>query len=362
MPLTFKTPPKSLCLLRLSAIGDISHTLPTLRILQKAWPETHITWIIGKTEIALVEDISNVEFIVFDKSKGWKAFRELRQTLHGRTFDLLLHMQVSLRASIASMAVNAPIRLGFDRNRAKNFQWLFSNHKIAAVPHQHVLDSLLEFPRALGLSLPKIEWELPIPAEAIDRINKRLSTNRPFIAINPCSSVRTRNYRNWSIESYAKVIDYAVEKFGVQVVLTGGSSQKEINYSKAIEQQATKTPLNLVGKTSLKELLAALKQAILVISPDTGPAHLANAVGTPVIGLYATSNPERTGPYNHRELIANSYPQALKEECGKNVDEVRWGRRVRNPEAMDKIEVADVITKIEEVMTTYFSAKVENDN
>jgi heptosyltransferase I len=346
MSLRFHTPPKSLCLLRLSAIGDVSHVLPTLRVLQKAWPATRITWIIGKTELALVRDIPDVEFIVFDKTKGWQAYRELRRALKGRTFDLLLHMQISLRASLASLAVKAPIRLGFDRKRARNLQWLFSTHKIAAVPRQHVLDSFLEFPRALGLDVANVEWDIPIPDAARSKVRELLPRDQPLIAINPCSSVRIRNYRNWNVEAYAKIIDYAAEKFGMVTVLTGGPSAMEIDYAAAIEKKATTKPLNLVGKTSLKELLAVLECAAVVVAPDTGPAHLANAVGTPVIGLYATSNPERTGPYLNRELTVNRYPEALLEEKGKTVDEVRWGQRVRNPGAMELIEVSDVLERL----------------
>lgn len=340
-------------MLRLSAIGDVSHVLPTLRILQKAWPETRITWIIGKTEIALVKDIPGVEFIVFDKSKGWKAHLDLRRTLKGRKFDLLLHMQISMRASIASLAIKSPLRLGFDRKRAKNLQWLFSNHKIASVPRQHVLDSFLEFPKALGLNISNLEWAIPIPDSAKDKARELLPSEQPILAINPSSSVRIHNYRNWSIESYAKIIDYASEKFGMVTVLTGGPSETEINYAAEIEKQAKTKPLNLVGKTSLKELLAVLDQATVVVSPDTGPAHLANALGTPVIGLYATSNPNRTGPYLNRELTVNKYPQALREELGKDENEVPWGKRVRNPKAMDLIEIKEVLTKLDTTLDSY---------
>lgn len=343
----FRSPPENLCLLRLSAIGDVSHVLPTLRILQEAWPETKITWIIGKTEFNLVKDIPGVEFIVFDKAKGWKAHLELWKTLRGRKFDLLLHMQVSLRASLASLAVRAPIRLGFDRKRAKNYQWLFSNQKIAVVPKQHVLDSFLEFPKSLGLKTNFITWDIPIPAAATGRIKELLPQERPILAVNPCSSMRIRNYRNWNIESYAKIIDFASEKFGMTTVLTGGPTEMEISYAKKIEERAAIKPFNLVGKTNLKELLAVLQEATVAIAPDTGPAHLANAVGTPVIGLYATSNPDRTGPYLNRELTVNKYPVAVQEELHKNIEDIPWGKRVRNPQAMEMISVEEVIKKLE---------------
>ena len=96
MALPLTAPPKNLCLLRLSAIGDISHTLPILRTLQAAWPSTRITWIIGKTEYALVSDIPGVDFIIFDKTRRWRAFVDLHRALKGRRFDVLLHMQACL--------------------------------------------------------------------------------------------------------------------------------------------------------------------------------------------------------------------------------------------------------------------------
>jgi heptosyltransferase I len=351
MSLKFSTPPKRICLLRLSAIGDVSHVLPTLRVLQNSWPQTEICWVIGKTELALVHDIQGVEFIPFDKKRGFKALFDLHQSLKGRGFDLLLNMQVSPRAALASLCIKAPLKLGYDRRRGKLLHNLLVNHRIAEVKDQHVLDSFLEFPKALGLKVDDIHWDIPIPEGTRQKIAQLIPQDCPYLVINPCSSVRARNYRNWSVESYAQVIDFAAEKFDLLTVLTGGPSAQEIEYAAAIAQRGAAKPLNLVGKTNLKELLAVLKRAVVTIAPDTGPAHLANAVGTPVIGLYATSNPERTGPYLQRELTVNQYPEALKAESGKDVDQVRWGQRVRNPQAMMSISVAAVIEKLAAVLT-----------
>ena len=151
MALPLTAPPKNLCLLRLSAIGDISHTLPILRTLQAAWPETHITWVIGKREYALIGDIPGVDFIIFDKSRRWAAYKDLYRALRGKRFDVLLHMQMSLRASLASLLIRANIRLGFDRARAGDMQWLFTNHQIAPRTNQHVIDSFFGFTEALGI-------------------------------------------------------------------------------------------------------------------------------------------------------------------------------------------------------------------
>jgi len=147
MSLPFKQAPQNLCLLRLSAIGDICHTLPIVRTIQKHWPTTKLTWIIGKTEYALVSDIEDINFIIFDKAKGLKAYKEVHDKLKGLSFDALLHMQMSLRTSIISALVKSKIKLGFDKKRAKDYQWLFTNIKIPYQPQQHVIDSFFWFHR-----------------------------------------------------------------------------------------------------------------------------------------------------------------------------------------------------------------------
>ncbi|PLX99367.1 MAG: glycosyl transferase [Desulfuromonas sp.] len=350
MTISLPSPPESICILRLSALGDVSHVLPTLRTLQKTWPDCRITWVIGKTEHALVGDIPEVEFIVFDKSKGVKAYLQLAKDLKRREFDILLHMQVALRASLASLLIKAPIRLGFDKFRARNGQALFTNHQIAAVEKQHVLDSFLEFPKALGIEEAVLEWNIPIPEQAEQKAADLLPADKKILAINPCTSNRARNWRNWSVENYASIIGHVFEKYGMITVLTGGPSKMEVDYAERIERASRHKPINLVGKTSVKELLAVLKRSDLMISPDTGPAHMANAVGTPVVGLYATSNPYRTGPYNSLDITINKYPEALDKESGKSVEDVRWGKRVRNPEAMELISNKDVISNLNNIV------------
>ncbi|MCP3177564.1 glycosyltransferase family 9 protein [Desulfuromonas sp. KJ2020] len=349
LSLPLSAPPKSLCILRLSALGDVTHVLPTLRTLQQHWPQCHITWVIGKTEASLVNDIPGVEFIIFDKSQGLKAYRELHKKLKNRRFDVLLHMQAALRASLASLLISADIRLGFDRARATNGQWLFTNARIAPLKRQHVLDGFLEFAKALGLEPGTLCWDIPIPPEARESADRMLP-DEPFLVINPCSSVRARNWRNWSVESYAAVINHAFETHGLHTVLTGGPAVNEKAYAEAIVTACRHTPVNLVGRTTLKQMLAVLDKAAVVIAPDTGPAHMANALGKKVIGLYATSNPERTGPYCHRELTVNRYPEAIKAEYGKGVEELRWGKRVRNPEAMMRISKEEVQHRLDEAI------------
>ncbi|MCF6256617.1 MAG: glycosyltransferase family 9 protein [Gammaproteobacteria bacterium] len=351
--LPFTTAPDNLCVLRLSAVGDICHTVPVVRSIQRQWPTTRITWIIGKLEASLVDDLPDIEFIIFDKSRGWHAYAELWQTLRQRPkdqhFDALLQMQISIRSSIASLLIPADIKLGFDKARAKDYQWLFTNARIAEKPRQHVMDGLFGFAKAIGISDLTPHWDIPIPLEAQDFVRARLSDDKPVLAISPCSSNRARNWRNWSAEGYAQVADYAVEKYGMTVVLTGGPSSLEKNYGEKISALAKHKPVNFIGQTNLKQLLAIIQRASVLISPDSGPAHMATTVGTPVIGLYVTSNPQRTGPYLSQQWVVNKYPEALQEEERKSVDDVSWGKRVRSAEAMERILVEDVIGKLDQL-------------
>jgi len=101
---------QSICILRLSAIGDVTHVLPVINAIRKHQPQAKITWIIGKLEARLLKDFEGVEFIVFDKKGGFDAVRQLRKTLKGRRFDVLLHMQVAARANLLSKLIKAPIR------------------------------------------------------------------------------------------------------------------------------------------------------------------------------------------------------------------------------------------------------------
>jgi heptosyltransferase I len=352
MALSFSSPPKSICVLRLSAIGDVCHTVPVVRAIQDHWPSTRITWVVGRTESTLVGDIPGVAFTSLDKSLGWKAYGRLREEMKGKSFDLLLHMQVSLRSSLASRQISSPVRLGFDRARARNLQWAFTTDRIEPKKNQHVMDALFGFAEALGITERNPRWDIPIPESAREFARKQVQAGTRTLVISPCSSSRARNWRNWRPAGYAAVLDHAVDRHGMRVVLTGGPTREEERYGIEITSLARHKPINLIGRTGLKELLALLDEADVLIAPDSGPVHMATAVRTPVIGLYVTSNPMRTGPYFSLPWVVNKYPEALEAELGKSVDQVRFGRRVRNPAAVDRIRVSDVTEKLDRLIAS----------
>jgi len=348
------TPIRSICILRLSAIGDTCNLLPVIRTLQSELPDVAITWIIGRTEHRLLKDVQGVEFLVFDKKGGRAARTQLKAALAHREFDVLLHLHASLRANRLSRYVKAPRKVGFDARRARDFQRFFCTERITGDASVHVLDGFFQFVEHLGISRRHLIWDIPIQQE--DRDFARANLSDRSLLISPCSSQRWRNFRNWRAENHAHIVNLAHHEYGLDVVLTGGPTALEAEYGQRISELAEAPVKNLIGQTSLDQLLALIDRAGVVMSPDSGPAHMATATGTPVIGLYATSNRWRTGPYLSQEWVVDRYPDAVARALGKPVTQLPWGYRVRSPYAMDLITVDDVSQKLDGVVNQVIGA------
>jgi heptosyltransferase I len=339
--------PQSICLLRLSAIGDTCHVVPLLRALQTAWPEARITWIIGRAEARLMSLIPDVEFIIIDKRSRWRSARRLRGALAGRRFDLLLHLQTSLRASLLSLLVRARFKLGLDRARARELQWWFTDAGIAPGGNLHQQDLMLAFARALGIAAAPPRWDFPVPAAARSWAEQRIPTGTPTLLINPCSSFSSRN---WRPERYAAVAAHAVQRHGLQVILCGGPSDMERSMAAAIERHCPVPLCNLVGQDTLPQLLALLERASALLSPDTGPVHMATMVDTPVIGLHAATRSARTGPWRSLEWCVDRYDMAARRLRGRPATALGWHEYIRDPGVMDLIEVGDVTTRLDALL------------
>ncbi|HWF98403.1 MAG TPA: glycosyltransferase family 9 protein [Steroidobacteraceae bacterium] len=340
-------PPATACILRLSALGDTCHAVPVIRALQRSWPQTKLTWIIGKAEWRLMELIDGVEFITVDKRAGFGARRDLRTKLDGRRFDVLLHMQLSFRASLVSSVVPATVRLGFDKARARELQWLFTNERIAPRSREHVLDSFLGFLEALGIQDRAPRWDVPLPAAALEYAQRLIPDSQPTLLISPCSS---HSRRNWRPAAYAAVAEHAVQRHGMRVILAGGPTALERDMGAQIERRARVPLLNQIGRDTLPQMLALLARATVILTPDSGPAHMATMVGTPVIGLYAATNPERSGPYLSRRWCVNAYPQAALRFRGRPPEKLPWWEKIEEPGVMDLIQVAPVTAKLDELL------------
>lgn len=297
-----------------------------------------------------MQGVEGIEFITFDKNHPWASLAEIRAHTRGRRYPIQLHMHASMRANLASRMISADRRIGFDRARARDHQWLFTTEKIAARPRQHVMDGLFGFLEHIGIHERVLRWDIPVSEEDRSWARTQCGDGAPVVVISPCSSQRFRNYRNWSLENYSALIARLQETWGARVLLTGGPTETERLYGAHLQSTTPHPLINLIGRTTLKQLLAIIDCADAVICPDSGPAHMATAVGTPVIGLYATSNRLRTGPYFSQDLVVDAYPRAVQQEFARPEAALRFGRRVRDPRAMDLIRVDDVITKVAMVL------------
>jgi heptosyltransferase I len=339
--------PTTICLLRLSALGDVCNTVPLVRSLQNAWPEVRLTWIIGRIEQRLVQSLPGIEFIVFNKKDGLSSWSEVRRRLQGRRFDILLHAQVSARSNLLSLLVRARRRIGFDHARAREGHGLVINERIAACPFQHQALALRSFAEHLGLSADTAERALPVTEEGRAFARRHQPEARRAVLISPASS---HQGRNWHPTGYARVADWVVEQTGRPVILIGGPSQAERELGEQIVAKMSHPVINLIGQDTLDQALAMLERAACLVSPDAGPAHFAAAMGTPVVGLYAATWSRRSGPLGSLEHCVDRFPEASLKFAGKPPEALRWGRRLEYPGVMDLIGADDVIDRLQSLL------------
>ena len=339
--------PHNICILRVSAIGDVINVVPVVRAIQEQSVDTKITWVCGKPEHKILAGIEGVRFVILDKTAGLRGYRDLKRELAGEQFDVLLHMQTSVRANLASTCIRAAIRLGWDKSRSRELHQFFVNRQIQSIAQQHQAQGFLSFARALGLQANEPHWDLPVSQASKEFANKILPGEQATLLISACSS---HALRNWSAQRYAAIADYAIDNLAMRVLLTGGSSELEASMGKAIAQSMVNEPINLIGKDTLAQFLALLQQTDVVLSPDSGPLHLANALGKPVIGLYACTYSRRSGPYNSLDLCVDKFTVAARRFLNKNPQDLRWGTRIERKGVMNLIQVEEVIEQLEKAI------------
>jgi heptosyltransferase I len=328
--------PNNICIVMMSAVGDAVHVLPVINALKRTNPRTRITWVLQPGPAALVRGHRSVdEIVIFDRARGLAAFADVARELGNRRFDLVITLQVYFKAGVVTALTHAPVKLGFDRGRARDLNWLFTNKKIPASPVQHVQDQYLEFLAALGVSADPLEWDLgPWSSEREWQRTFKSSIHRPIASIVVATS---KPDKDWFPERWAEVADALHEQFGMQVVLVGGKSERELAAERIVMDKARHMPRSELG-SGLRKLVAILDASALVLSPDTGPLHMAVALERPVISLLGYTNPKRTGPYRRfHDLIVDAYG-----DPGENYPISMENR----PGRMKRIETRDVLDKI----------------
>ena len=335
------------CIVMMSAIGDTVHVLPVITALKRHHPAMKISWVLQPGPASLVRGHPDVdEIIVFDQARGWRGFSELRGALAARRFDLVVDLQVSLKAGLVTSFTNAPVKLGFDFARARDANWLFTTHRIPAGPRQHVQDQYFEFLAHLGVPHEPVTWGLgPRDGERAFQHEFYKSFDRPVAAIVCGTSDADRD---WIPERWAAVCDALAKDYGLQPVLVGGTSPRELATASAIRTLAkTRELVEALGIGGLRGLVGLLDGAAVVLSLDTAPLHISVALGKPVIALMSQADPKRTGPYGQsQELVVNAFA-----ERGDPPDEVLWMRRRGR---MGRITVEQVLEKVERWRQVHF--------
>ncbi len=342
----FESAPKSLCVLRLSAIGDVCNTIATVQAIQKQWPDTQITWITGKLEAQLLQAVNGIEVIIFNKKAGLDGYKSLWNQLKGREFDALLHMQYAIRASLATLGIKAKYKLGFSSDRSQDFQTLFTNVKVPSPTSLHVADGLMAFAHQIGTSQSELSWSLSYSDEDSIWAKTQLESGKPNLLLVPGAS---KAYKNWNAKGYVDVIKHVRGK-GWNVILGGSPAKVEVDLANEIQALLNAPCLNLVGESSILQMLALIDKVEMVIAPDTGPAHMASAMNTPIIGLYAHHNPLRVGPYNYLKYAVSVYEELIFAETGKTSQELSWRTRAKDETAMSRITSERVVAMFDQVI------------
>jgi heptosyltransferase I len=301
----------NILIVKLSAIGDVIHTLPSLAALRRLYPDAHITWVVEEAAADIIINHPYLNEVIVSKRKSWvKEFKsgQLRQPLREiklflgelrkRSYDLVIDFHGLLKSSVIVYLGRGKRKLGYDS--LQELSGLFVSEKIPEDMNKHAVDRYLDFPRHLGAAADEAEFILPRNSEAeitgqilLDQYNLR---DKNFIAINPIAYWETKL---WDDDKFARLADLIKGNLKMDVVFTG--SEKE-SIAK-ITSGMTTSGINLGGKTSLPELAYLYKKARLVITTDSGPMHLAAAVATPVIALFGPTDPARTGPYGKDHTI-----------------------------------------------------------
>lgn len=338
--------PRRVCILRLSALGDCANVVPVVHTLQAARPDIELCWILNRSEAALVGDLPGVECLVYDKQGGRGAIADLKRQIAGRHFDALLNMHASWRANRISLLVKARRRIGFDARRARDAQRLFVRETIPRIESRHVVDGFMAFAAQIGATEPVFDWRVPIAQSDRQAARALLGDDtRDILFISPCSS-HTR--RNWLAERYAAVADHAVRAHGLRVVLVGGPSTLEKDMGATIEQTMAESADNLIGATSLKQLLALFEHGRVLLTPDSGPAHMANATDITVVSLHAATDPRRSSAYRSHRFCVDYFGQATARYRNATPDTVKWGTRIEDDAGvMALIPVEAVIERID---------------
>jgi lipopolysaccharide heptosyltransferase II len=293
-------PNKKILFFKPGAIGDLLQTLPSLGALRRAFPEAQVTVVVSPGQELLIQETPIADHIlVFDKTRLKKSFSEFiafGMKLRREQYNVFIDMQPSLRSMILRWLSGTRRTLVYRKQKKIR----------AGEPRLHAVENFMRTLAPLAIREPIDHIELPVRREAAASIEQFLvrhgiSQAQPIIALN-CSVGAARPSRNWFPERFSQLADMLIREIGAVVILIGGREDREL--VETVQSGMKERAVSAAGALSLAETAALLAQCRCLVSSDTGPLHLATAVQTPVVGLYGSTDPRRTGPVGikHRVL------------------------------------------------------------
>lgn len=295
--MTDPAPNARILIVRLSAIGDVLHGLPVLNALRDALPKAFLAWVVEGRAAQLLSGHRALDELI-EVPRGWlkspRAVLDLRRKLRRLSFDVAIDLQGLSKSAIAARLSGAPRRVGFDGVDGREISRWLNNERVAAT-QTHVIDRNLELLGRLRISHPPVRFDLtdtPATASAVDKMLQSLRPSGNFAVINPGAGW---NSKLWPAPRYGAVARHLGHERGMKSLVVWAGDQ-ERGWAEEIVAGSGGTAV-LAPPTSLPELAALVRRAILFVGSDTGPLHLAAAVGTPCVGMFGPSPGERNGPY-----------------------------------------------------------------
>jgi heptosyltransferase I len=331
-------PADRVCIVLLTGLGDVINGLPLVNALKDDDPSRHITWVVEPGPAPILRHHPAVDVVEeYHKKRGVRGVRDLAREMAGRRFDLTLNLLVYAKSIWPTLLSRAPHRLGFDRQRSRDFVWIAANHHLDPHRRQHTLDHFLEFAEHLNLPVPSVEWRIPITDDERQAQAQFFARqDRPCVII-PTASANGR--KDWLSDRWAAVVDALEHDFGYRAILVGGRGERETRIARDVVELTSGKPVWAMG-TTIREMTWMIDGCALSIAPDTGPLHLARALETPVIGLYGHTNPWRVGPYRkYQDLWIDTYTEPHETPDPSRFDP-KHGR-------MERITVRDVLDRVE---------------
>jgi len=290
-----------------SSLGDVVQALPVLTAMREAHPKAHIAWLVARPFAGLLEGNPRLdEVILFDRARFGRLGSSVRATgeflkfldgLRQRKFTLALDLQGLFRSGFLAAVTGAPHRVGF--KAAREMAALFYTDKVETPPEAHAVDRYMMAARAIGLADPKATDHLPVREESRAEIRRRLAEegfSAPGASVIVVAAHARWTTKQWPAERFAEVILGAHRSVGTRAVLVGSTAAGP-TVETIIRQAAGARPINWVNRTTLPELAALIAESRAMVTNDSGPMHVAAAVGTPVVAVFGPTDPGRTGPY-----------------------------------------------------------------